>query len=293
MNMKRMQLGLAGGLIPRDPASLTPAVARRIAALGVQAVVAHFQPPPEALLGETAQRVRAVLEDAGLSLSQVTGYNPNLVHPADHVRESGLERLRLAIAAAADLGAEMVITGCGSLHPTAFYGPAAGNHRTETRARLVESLRRAADWARDAGVVVAMECHVLTTLDTPAHIREVLDAVDSPWIVANFDPVNLIGDLPTLYSNGAAIRRMWDTGGTRWTRRSMHVKDIAPQPELVLHLAEAPPGQGLLDYAALCAICHHLDDGAALIVEHLDARLVPPALEFVRRTGEQHGLMFG
>jgi UDP-N-acetylglucosamine 2-epimerase len=38
-----LRLGLAQGLVPGDPALLTPALAREIAALGVQRLVTHFE----------------------------------------------------------------------------------------------------------------------------------------------------------------------------------------------------------------------------------------------------------
>jgi sugar phosphate isomerase/epimerase len=291
--MTRLRLGLAGGLIPADARDLTPERAQHLVDLGVRAIVAHFfQNPPETIPGALARKVRTVLADAGLHLSQVTGYNPNLVHPDDGLREKDLARLRQALHAAAALGADMVISGCGSLHPSFFYGPAAGNHRPETRERLIGNLRRAAAWAAEEGVALAMECHVLTTLDTPENIRAVLDAVDSPWLVANFDPVNLIGDLPALYANDRATLHAWHTGGPRWSRRSMHLKDILPQPAFVMHLDEVAPGSGLLDYATVFSICRQLDEGAAVIVEHLEDAQVPDALRWVKTAAEQHGLSF-
>ena len=183
----------------------------------------------------------------------------------------------------------MIITGCGSHHPSFFYGPAAENHHPTTRERLVESLRRAAAMAEESGVVLALECHVLTTLDTAEHIREILAAVGSPWVRSNFDPVNLIGDLPTLYANGAAMRRMATLLAPHYAACA-HVKDIAPRPELVLHLDEVPPGTGLLDYDAFFAVCRQLGEGTALVVEHLAAAQVPQALDFVRRTAARQGI---
>ncbi len=291
--MTRLRLGLAGGFIPRDATELTPEWAQHLVDLGVRAIVAHFfGNPPETIPGALAQQVRTVLAGSGLHLSQVTGYNPNMVHPDDSLREEELARLRRALHAAAALGADMVISGCGSLHPGFFYGPAAANHLPETRERLIDSLRRAAAWAAEEGVTLAMECHVLTTLDTPENIRAVLDAVDSPWVVANFDPVNLIGSLPALYANDRTTLHAWQTGGQRWSRRSMHVKDILPQPAFVMHFDEVPPGSGLLEYAAVFSICRQLDEGAAVIVEHLEDAQVPAALEWVKKAAEQHGIVF-
>ncbi|MDB5074504.1 MAG: hypothetical protein JWO42_683 [Chloroflexi bacterium] len=284
-----MRLGLAGALVPRDYAALTPALAHYLASLGIRAIVTHFTASPDVLAGPAGEHVRSVLGEAGIGIVQASGYNPCLVHPDDAIREPELNRLRSAFGAARVLGAEMIITGCGSHSPAFSYGPSAANHTEPTRARLVDSLRRAIPWAEDSGVILALECHVLTTLDTPEHIREVLEAVDSPWVRANFDPVNLIGDLTTLYDNGAAMSRMWQTLGPYYAA-SAHIKDIAVLPELVLHLAEVPPGEGLLDFKAFFDICRGLGDGATLIVEHLSVEQVGPAFTFVKDAARLHGV---
>jgi sugar phosphate isomerase/epimerase len=284
-----MRLGLAGALVPRDYLELTPSLARYLASLGISALVTHFAAPPDSLAGPAGEQVRAILRDAGITIAQATAYNPCLVHPDEAIRTVELARLRAAFGAARALGAEMLISGCGSHHADFFYGPAAANHTEQTRARLVDSLRRAAPWAEEAGITLALECHVLTTLDTPEHIRAVLAAVDSPWVRANFDPVNLIGDLATLYDNGAAMARMRQTLGPYYAP-SAHIKDITALPELVLHLAEAPPGQGLLNYAAFFDVCRGLGDGAALIVEHLTVEQMGSALAFVKDAARLHGI---
>lgn len=288
----RFQLGLAGGPVPRDPRAVTPALADRLRGLGVTALVTHFfaLPPEEIVRGE-AQRVRAVLAAAGIQVVQATGYNPHLGHRDGSLRRAGLARLRRAFDAARALGAEMVITGCGSHHPTHFYGPSPENHTPAARERLVASLRQAATWAEETGVLLALECHVLTTLDPPEQVRAILDAVGSPWVKVNFDPVNLLGDLPTLWANGAAMRRMWEVIGPHYAP-SAHVKDVVAQPELVLHISEAPPGQGVLDYGAFFAVARGLGEGAALIVEHLPADQVEAALAFVRAEAARHGVSF-
>jgi sugar phosphate isomerase/epimerase len=285
----KMRLGLAGAWVPRDHTEVTPALARWLAALGLRVLVTHFVTPPDVLAGPAGERVREVLADAGIRIVQTTGYNPLLIHSDDAVRDAELARLRAAFAAARALGAEMIITGCGSHHAGFFYGPSPANHTEEARTRLVESLRSAAPWAEGSGIILALECHVLTTLDTPAHIRAILQAVGSPWVRANFDPVNLIGDLPTLYANGPAIRSMRDELGPYYAP-SAHIKDITALPELVLHLAEAPPGEGMLDYTAFFEVCRTLGDGAALIIEHLAAEQVDAALGFVKDAARRHGI---
>ena len=174
--------------------------------------------------------------------------------------------METAFDTARDLGAAMIISGCGSRHVTQFYGPHPDNHRPETRDRLIRGLRRVVPFAEATGVVLALECHVTTALDTPEHIREILDAVDSRWVRANFDPVNLLGSFGAVWHNGQAMRHMWDVLGACYTP-SAHIKDVVAGPDLVVHISEAAPGHGMLDLDVFFEICAQLGDDASVIVE--------------------------
>jgi sugar phosphate isomerase/epimerase len=286
----RLRLGVAGGPVPRDPADVSDALARQLAGLGVRVLTTHFQPSPEAVAAH-APRVRSVLAEHGLAIVQATGYNPQLTHPDDGALGAELERLRAAFETARLLGAEMIISGCGSRHPSHFYGPHPDNHTPQTRERLIASLRRVVPWAQEAGVIVALECHVTTALDTPEHIREVIQAVDSPWVRANFDPVNLLGDFPMVWHNGEAMRHMWRTLGACYAR-SAHIKDVRADPELVVHISEAPPGHGLLDLDSFFEVVRQLGEQTAVIVEHLPADQALMAIEYVKRAAAQRQFTF-
>jgi sugar phosphate isomerase/epimerase len=281
----RLRLGVAGGPLPRDPTQVDETLARQLRGLGVSVLTTHFQPSPEEV-ARHAGRLRETLAEQGISIVQATGYNPQFTHPDDTLLSVELDRLRRAFEAARLLGAEMIISGCGSHHATHFYGPHADNHTLETRERLVASLRRVAPWAEDAGVILALECHVTTALDTPEHIREVVQGVESPWVRANFDPVNLLGDLPKVWHNAEAMRHMWRTLGACYTK-SAHIKDVRADAEFVVHISEAPPGQGLLDLDAYFEVVAHLGEDTALIVEHLPADQAVAAIAYVKQAAEQ------
>jgi sugar phosphate isomerase/epimerase len=175
-----------------------------------------------------------------------------------------------------------VLTGCGSRHPTAFYGPHPENHTPAARARLIDSLCQVVPWAEASGVVLALECHVTTALDTPEHIREVIDAVDSPWVRANFDPVNLLGDFSRVWANGDAMRDMWQTLGRRYTK-SAHIKDVVTDSDFVVHISEAPPGTAFFE------VVRNLGEDTAVIVEHLPADPARKAVEVVKSAAKERG----
>ncbi len=286
-----MRLGLAGSIVPSEPEEITSSWAQGIAAHGVTTLVTHLRPPPEALAGNRSRHVRDVLGDAGIRVVQAAGFNADLVHPDDTFRLAEIERLRGCFEVSRDLGAEMLITGCGSLHPGHHYGPDSRNHHPQTRERLVDSLRRVAPLAEASNVIFALECHVMTTLSTPTDIKEILDAVDSSWIRANFDPVNMLGSLPELYDNAGVMERMWEVVGGHYTS-SAHIKDVVARAEFVLHIDEVAPGKGLLDLPTFFEVCQRLGENPAVIVEHLPVDEVEGALEVVRDAATKAGVNF-
>ena len=281
----RLRLGVAGGPVPRNPTDVDDALARQLRGLGVSALTTHFQPTPESVASQ-ASRVRSVLAEHDMSIVQATGYNPQLTHPDDTFLAAELERLRAAFQTASLLGAEMIISGCGSHHPSHFYGPHPDNHTPETRARLVRSLGRVAPMAEDVGVILALECHAMTALDTPEHITEIIQSVGSTWVRANFDPVNLLGDLPKVWANAEVMRHMWQTVGACYAK-SAHIKDVRADPEFVVHISEAPPGQGVLDVDAFFEVVRHLGEDTAVIVEHLPPDQALAAIGYVKHAAEQ------
>jgi sugar phosphate isomerase/epimerase len=281
----RLRLGVSGGPVPRDPADVDEPLARQLADLGVRVLTTHFQPTPTTVAAQ-ASRVRGVLAEHGISIVQATGYNPQLTHPDDAVLATELERLKAAFDTARLLGAEMIISGCGSRHQSHFYGPHPDNHVPATRDRLIGSLRRVVPWAQDAGVLLALECHVTTALDTPEHIHDIIQAVDSPWVRANFDPVNLLGDFQKVWHNADAMRHMWQTLGACYAK-SAHIKDVVTDADFVVHISEAAPGHGHLDLDAFFEVVSQIGEDTAVIVEHLPADQATAAIAYVKQAMEQ------
>ncbi|MCC7371498.1 MAG: sugar phosphate isomerase/epimerase [Chloroflexi bacterium] len=286
-----IELGIATPAVPRDPRLLDDQFCKWAADLGVTVLGTHLGPTPEDVLPYAAE-VRERLDGWGLRIVQATGYNPALVGRDAARRDDDLARLARSFRAAQLLGSPMVLTGCGSYHPTHGYGPHPENHRPEARERIVEFLRLAAPRAEDHGVVLALECHLITALDTPEHIREIVEAVGSPSIRVNFDPVNLLSSIDAVYQSGAEMERMLSVLGPyyHWTA---HAKDLVIEPRLALHFDETVCGDGLLDWAAYLRCAEWLgtpEQPAAVLVEHMPAFLAPRGLTFVRGQAAAAGI---
>jgi sugar phosphate isomerase/epimerase len=207
-------------------------------------------------------------------------------------RAADLDRLTRAFAAAHALGSPMVLTGCGSYHPTHHYGPHHRNHSPQAREQIVQFLRLAAPRAEEHGVLLVLECHMITALDTPAHIREIVDAVGSSSLRVNFDPVNLLTSVDAVFNSGPEMAAMLAELGPRyhWTA---HAKDVLIEPRLALHLEETVCGDGLLDWLAYLRCAEQLgstETPAAVLVEHMPAFLAPRGLAFLRARATTAGI---
>ncbi len=286
-----LHLGLGQGLLPEDPDALTPEIARAIAAQGVTRLMTHFEGAPERMAGAEGVALKAILDDAGLKISQYGGEGPNLVVPDDRVRADSVALLAARMTSARTMGAEAIVFGVGSHHPTFAYGPAPENHTPETRARLIACLREIARHAEHTGVLAMVEVHLLTTLDTPEHVREILDEVDSPWVCANYDPVNFLGSLDAVFNSGREAEHAAATIGPRFGPAG-HIKDVHVEPDLVLKIAELPPGTGIMDLRAVILACRHLPPGSALIVEHFGVEESDAALRHVTALADELGVQF-
>ena len=267
-------VGLAGGLIPTDPAQFDDRVAARIASLGFERLIAHFGAglglQAEDLRADACARLRATAETRGLAIEFSWTFGANLVRDEDAV-----ERLAAAMRVARDLGAKGVVGGVGSMGAASGYTPHPGNHTPETRSRLVGRLREVAARGAEVGVPFVLEPHVATTLDTPEGIRDIVDEVGSPFVRVNIDPVNLVGDLPTLWDAAAHAERCVEALAD--VAVSGHVKDLYAEDALVVHLSETVIGDGAYDVAGFVRRFRERCPGRPLYIEHLPAALVPRA----------------
>jgi sugar phosphate isomerase/epimerase len=267
-----MRAGVVG-LLPSDPRQIEHEAAERVRALGFTGASVVLTEP--AAYGHAEMiRTREILASSGVAVAQANPRYHSLVGP-DEVRREGLAALRAACRCAGWLRAATVYVRPGSLNPRGSWLPHPENTSPETLDQLVVSLRSAAGVAESEGVTLALEGHVLSPLDSPTRVRSVIDAVGSPALAFNSDPVNFVGTLADAYDTHGLLERLFAELGPLTV--CAHLKDVRVEERLVLHLAECVPGEGLLDLPGFLRMLNRACPDGYVLIEHLSPELIPAA----------------
>ena len=281
-----MLIGVAGAL-PARPADISPADVRHLAELGFQGTSVTLGEPGE-FSPDDLSRARSIVTDAGLVVAQANGRYGSLVGHSDADRRRGIDGLIAHLHATRTLGARTCYVRPGGLNPNGPWFGHPDHHLDATFDRALKSLRLATRAAEDLGVVLAFEGHVLSTIDRPERVAAILDAIDSPALTFNLDPVNFIGSIWDAWRADAVFDRLLD--GARGRIATAHWKDFTVREELVLHVDEVTPGRGIVDHARWLERLNAAQPDAWVLLEHLTLDQLAPAKQALDRAMASAGL---
>ena len=276
-------------MMPAAVTDITAATADRLRGLGFSGVTVIVPNPLEARQ-EEYEHAGAILRDGGISVAQANPRYEMLVQPDDDRRALGIRQLQAACRCAARLHAGTVYVRPGSLNPAGPWTPSPGNTSLRTLMRLVDALRQVVPVAEDVAIPLVIEGASTSPLDTPERVRDVIEAVDSPGLRFNADPVNFVRSLDDLYDTTSLIDRLFDCCG-RYTVIG-HAKDITYDNALPVRLRECPLGTGLFDQEAYMRRFERCCPDGFMLIEHLPDGQVPAAKQQLDRVMEQAGLQW-
>lgn len=262
-------------------------VAARIRAAGFTGVSCVFSDPFDAD-DRSVDRLKEFLDDGGLRAAQANALYESLVSPDRALRRRGVAGVQRMCQVARRLDACFLYVRPGSLNPNGHWWPHPDNHKAETIDRLVQSLKEIVRVAESEGVWLGIEGHVVSPLDTPERVREVIEQVGSPALRFNADPVNFVGTLRDVYDSAPLLNRLFDVLGPHTV--SAHAKDVDVEDRHVLHIREVVIGEGRLDQETFLRRFEAACPDGFVLIEHLPDDLVPKAKAALDAAAQRAGL---
>jgi len=270
-----MRLGLSIG--PEVPDRF--GLARQVGAAGAMVFA-------EELAGEGgAVGLLKRFADEGLAIAQVGCWSFNPAAPT----EDAAAQVRQAIDLAAEAGRGCtVVFGAGGFHPRNAWAAHPDNWTAEARRAVGKALRPLARHAEKAGTRLALEPHLVNVAKDGPTSRQLLEAIGSPAVGICADLVNY-----------CTFEGLWDNRGLidsvlrplEGRCFAAHLKDVALEERLIIHLNECPAGQGMMDLAYLLRRLDETlggDDWA--VVEHTPLEVLAQAVGCVKDKAREAGV---
>jgi len=210
------------------------------------------------------KRLTERLSAAGLTCSHLVGPASLLVAHSESDRRNAVATMAQGIDAVVAAGAERLFVQPGGFSPRGPWWWHPLNFTPASRKAITRSLRELGKRAEAKGVTIAVEGYQCSVLESPAVMREVIEATGSPAVGANLDYVNFLVPRQVL-GFGAVFEEMVRDLGPRVV--SLHVKDAVVWPRLSAHLEEVQAGDGVLDLRPVVAYARRA--GVPALVEHL------------------------
>lgn len=284
-----MLLGVAG-LVKGDWRSIDRATLQRVADHGFKTVQLRVSDPFDAPDSEI-DRVKALYEEFGFPMAQSVGnYGGGLCSDDDAERAQTIEFLEAMARFAAKIGSPNTYFRPGSMNKKGGWMPHPLNRSDEVFDRLVDSAKRACAVAESEGVQLAIEGGVVCPLYSARRVREFIDAVGSPALMFNMDPVNFVGSIEQAYDTTALLNEFYDLLPDRIL--GAHAKDFTLVDTLLPRFEESIIGQpeSMLDQETFLLGMQRVCPDAHILIEHLPDDKVPIAADGLRKEAVAAGI---
>ncbi|HUW83675.1 MAG TPA: TIM barrel protein [Phycisphaerae bacterium] len=234
--------------------------------------------------------VRAYVEAAkraDIVIAEVGAWS-NPLSPDGQERAAALEKCKQQLDLADRVGACCCVNIAGSRGPK-WDGPDPHDLTDETFDAIVESVREIIDAVRPTRTFYTLEPMPWMYPDSAESYERLIEAVDRNRFGVHFDPVNLINSPQRYFENAALIRDFVHRLGPHI--KSCHAKDTLMADRLTVHLDEARPGAGNLDFRVLLMQLARLGPDLPLLLEHMQEEAdFLAAAEYIRGEAQEVGV---
>lgn len=226
-------------------------------------------------------------QQADLVIAEVGAWS-NPLSSDESTRREAVDKCCRALDLADRIGARCCVNIAGA-RGEVWDGPHPDNLSEETFEMIVESVRQIIDSVHPKRAFYTLETMPWIFPDSPESYLRLLKAIDRPQFGAHLDPVNMINRPSRAFSNADFLRECFRILGPHI--KSCHAKDIVLRSQLTVHLDEARPGTGVLDYATFLSELNQLDSDTPLILEHLASpEEYKMAADYIREVARQQNI---
>jgi sugar phosphate isomerase/epimerase len=224
---------------------------------------------------------------ADILIAEVGAWS-NPLSPDEQERRAAIEKCKNSLDLAERIGAHHCVNISGS-RSKQWDGPHPDNLSEETFEMIVQTTREIVDAVRPTRTFYTLETMPWAFPDSPQSYLRLIEAIDRPGFGVHLDPVNMMNSPYRFFGNADFLRECFSVLGPHI--KGAHAKDITLGTHLTVHLDEARPGQGSLDYRVLLGEMNKLDADVPLMLEHLPGEDdYDLAAAFVRSVADELGL---
>ena len=236
------------------------------------------------------EAVRGFLDDNGIRVGEFSAFHYGFDHEDASERDAAQEHYARLLRHGNMLDAHCV--------GFSTYGDRGkpGMWTEATWERCLDSVGRLAEQAERAGMDVAAHPHAMAPLCSVERYREMLDRTGSPRLKVLIDIVNLTWP-QRVFDTTALVDEVFDELGGDIV--ALHAKDViisggsgvsAAKGMGVIHVDEAVPGTGFMDFDAIVRRLDMLDHDVTVHVEHFEYEDTLEGQEHIRSVAERAGV---
>lgn len=190
----------------------------------------------------------------------------NPLSPDETIRKAALERCKVGLWLADEIGARCCVNIAGS-RGEKWDGPCALDMTGETYDLIVVSVQEIIDAVQPKRSDYTLEGMPWMYPDSPQNYLQLMKDIDRTHFAAHLDPVNWINCPDRYFKNTSLLEESFHLLGPQI--RSIHAKDIVLEDHLTVHLPEVRIGLGGLDYRTFLRLANQLDPDIPFMLEHL------------------------
>jgi sugar phosphate isomerase/epimerase len=224
---------------------------------------AAYVPTVELKDSDKIMAIRKAFADQNVVIAEVGAW-VNMLDSDPEKRKKNITYVIERLALADAVGAINCVNIGGSYSPTQWDGPDARNITKEYFDATVENCRKVIDAVKPKTAKFSLEMMGWSLPDGPDSYLKFIKAIDRKAFGAHIDMANIINSPSRFYNNTTLIGETFRKLGPWIT--SCHAKDVIGKE---VHLAEAMPGKGGMDYKAYLLNVTALPQQAPLMLEHL------------------------